>query len=798
MNHGDIEHLFMEHSGIVGYISDMETYDLLYMTSGALKLYCVADTEEYRGEKCYRLLHGLDAPCPFCPNDKMTFDYKYRWNHYNDKIGRWLGSTNQLLMLDGRRCCLQISKDITARKKSEGLSAADNVTMEDVLYHCMNILAEEDNPSVAMKRTLEAIGAYYRSDGVCIFEVNAERGILKKSFECFHSDTVSDIDCYLEMDFDAFSEWLPVLEKGLPVVVESAGEPDFGLHRFLNERNISSFILAPLLKNGQLAGILTVENPHVKTHNMELLQSVPGFILEELQRRYLSEQLDFAESQSDIQHLLDFIRKKLDVDISYVLEALTNGRGLVFTHMSVSDSRYNLVGLEQHPGAEDCNRLASMYDKDGLCDHNPDWADKKSDTSVLHYGVFLDGEYNGAIGVIDYRCPERKWTDTERAIIRKAGQSISGYILNSRLKKVNEELDRSEKTLKQTAAVLRQERQMYRDALLHDCDYAYIVNVSKNKIEDVYKGGFLEKYSFSVDRPYDEAMSLVVEKMKPVILHGIDEFHLTSHYIKAYEQGKRMVEVEYYVPDSGAYKRKSLFFSKDEFETLYVFVVTHDITARRCEELETEKSLTQLAEVAKEVGRGNLDVVIDLGAPGLVGVLADVLNQTIVHLKQSMDKLNQQATQDPMTGVKNKRVWQDAERRLDAEIGAGTAAFAVVVCDVNNLKRVNDSMGHEAGDRLILRASRHICRTFVHSPVYRIGGDEFTVILEGTDLADCERLLTSFYADMPQARENPGEAPVSIALGISHYVQGDTAFSDVFHRADEAMYLKKSVMKAGR
>lgn len=358
------------------------------------------------------------------------------------------------------------------------------------------------------------------------------------------------------------------------------------------------------------------------------------------------------------------------------------------------------------------------------------------------------------------------------------------------------QLEESRKQMEKAAAMLRLERQMYRDALVHDCDYAYIVNVNENRIRDVYKSGFLEKYDFEMNAPYDETMSRVVEAMKPVILHGMSQFHLTAHYIAAYEQGKRMVEVEYYIPDSDLYKRKSLFLSKDEFGVMYVFVVTHDITAARREELETERSLTQLAEVAKKVGSGNLDVEIEAGAPGLVGVLADVLRQTITHLKQSIDQLNQQATQDPLTGVKNKRAWQDKERQMNEQIHEGKAEFAIVVCDINGLKQVNDTIGHEAGDSLIIRASRHICKTFLNSPVYRIGGDEFTVILEGKDLADWENLQNIFYLRMEaMARENQGEPPVSIALGISHYQPKDTSFAEIFRRADDSMYKNKMVMK---
>jgi len=254
------------------------------------------------------------------------------------------------------------------------------------------------------------------------------------------------------------------------------------------------------------------------------------------------------------------------------------------------------------------------------------------------------------------------------------------------------------------------------------------------------------------------------------------------------------VDAEYYVPGADVYKRNSIFLSKDESGTMYAFVVAHDITAEQREELETDRSLTQLAEAAKEVGTGNLNVEIDVNAPGLVGVLAEVLKQTILQLRWSMDRLSMQATQDAMTGVKNKRAWQNARKRLDEELAAGTANFAIAVCDVNGLKHINDTAGHEAGDDLIIRACRLICNTFKHSPVYRVGGDEFVVLLEKSDLQNQEALLREFYSGM-EAAGGPEGPLISIALGLAHCEPGDVSASDVFHRADEAMYQNKAEMK---
>ena len=80
-------------------------------------------------------------------------------------------------------------------------------------------------------------------------------------------------------------------------------------------------------------------------------------------------------------------------------------------------------------------------------------------------------------------------------------------------------------------------------------------------------------------------------------------------------------------------------------------------------------------------------------------------------------------------------------------------ARIVAVCDVNSLKAVNDTLGHKAGDEIIRRACSLICNTFKHSPVYRIGGDEFAVILSGRDYERRQELLSEMEENEPYPAE---------------------------------------------
>ena len=152
------------------------------------------------------------------------------------------------------------------------------------------------------------------------------------------------------------------------------------------------------------------------------------------------------------------------------------------------------------------------------------------------------------------------------------------------------------------------------------------------------------------------------------------------------------------------------------------------------------------------------------------------------------------ANTDPLTGVKSKHAYVTKETELNNQLEDGNLGeLAVVVCDVNGLKQVNDTLGHKAGDDYIRSASELICEYFKHSPVYRIGGDEFVVILEGKDFANRASIMANLNAAVEQNRD---EGKVVIAAGLSDIQpQVDREVHAIFERADALMYARKIQLK---
>ena len=154
-----------------------------------------------------------------------------------------------------------------------------------------------------------------------------------------------------------------------------------------------------------------------------------------------------------------------------------------------------------------------------------------------------------------------------------------------------------------------------------------------------------------------------------------------------------------------------------------------------------------------------------------------------------------QVSYDPLTGAMSKHAYVDAEAIVDERINKGMMEdFAMVVFDLNSLKDVNDQMGHEAGDQYIIESVRLIEDYFKDIPVYRVGGDEFTIILTGNDYKNRNQLLDDFNRRIDQNKKN--NSIILVAAGLADYIRDkDTTIIQIFTRADREMYARKHFLK---
>ena len=167
-----------------------------------------------------------------------------------------------------------------------------------------------------------------------------------------------------------------------------------------------------------------------------------------------------------------------------------------------------------------------------------------------------------------------------------------------------------------------------------------------------------------------------------------------------------------------------------------------------------------------------------------------------------VDALNKRVFIDALTSVRNKGAFNDCVQELQDRLDQDASMrFAIGVFDCDELKKINDEHGHDKGDLYLKTASRLICEVFRNSPVFRVGGDEFAVVLQEDDFVRREELIVAFeqrQKEICAAAQNAWEE-VRVALGVAVYdPQNDQSVNDTARRADKIMYENKRIGREKR
>ena len=256
---------------------------------------------------------------------------------------------------------------------------------------------------------------------------------------------------------------------------------------------------------------------------------------------------------------------------------------------------------------------------------------------------------------------------------------------------------------------------------------------------------------------------------------------------------------EEYIPDLLAGKEVPALISNDTYGYLLTIYTPIRDSSGQCRcyvgvDYSMDLLTDYVMEIVKKIMIIFAGVVIVIAAVSVI-----VTNRRIV---EPFNKLEKEAYRDTLTGLLNRTAYFRYAQQLDEQAAAGTAAFSLVMIDVNFLKRVNDTYGHEKGNTYLKSAADLIRSVFGSEQLYRIGGDEFVAVLEGSARNRAEDLIRTFREKVREKQEDETLQPwekVSAAIGMAAYEKGkDQSSDDVLKRADQAMYAAKTAMKAER
>lgn len=202
----------------------------------------------------------------------------------------------------------------------------------------------------------------------------------------------------------------------------------------------------------------------------------------------------------------------------------------------------------------------------------------------------------------------------------------------------------------------------------------------------------------------------------------------------------------------------------------------------------------------------NAGIDASMAKPLVVGELTRILISCMhngsIQLQKQLESTLKIANTDSLTKVKSVAAYTDIVATLNNEINnKEKPEFAIIMCDVNDLKEANDRFGHEVGNLYLKNCCKLLCSVFSHSPVYRVGGDEFIVVVQGTDYIERRQKFQKLQEENTRSEKivEYMDGKASIAFGMADFDPvTDMEVSDVQSRADASMYLDKKMKKDGK
>lgn len=276
---------FYEELREIVYVSDVESYDLVYMNRWARELYGFESAEEVKGRKCYEVVSGSSAPCATCNCRKLKEGIWTEDVKYHPVLRKRLSLKDTLVKDGGRNCRFELAVELGDREQNNTAYEANEVMVNEGL----RISLAAHTPEKSIAALLEYLGQSLGSERAYIFE-ETDGNTFDNTYEWCASGVVPQKDNLQGVPYEVVSLWYQKFYKGENIIIknlESVRESDGAVYECLLLQKIHSLVVSPLVSEGKIVGFYGVDNPPEKSleHIMTLLQILGHFIVALFHRR---------------------------------------------------------------------------------------------------------------------------------------------------------------------------------------------------------------------------------------------------------------------------------------------------------------------------------------------------------------------------------------------------------------------------------------------------------------------------------------------------------------------------------
>ncbi len=275
------------------YICDPLTYEMKYANKFIREQLALKD--DYIGQKCYKVLQGLEEPCPFCTNKYLRFDQSYTWEHKNNLIGRQFSIKDKLIMWQGSPVRFEYAVDIT-EKENTAQHIKDKWDSGHRLISCIWKMIEEPDLQKALQIMVRTAANVYKGDRAYIFGYDDSK--CKASFmeEWCREGIRRRKDMQTDSMFSS-TFWAEHLKKDEMIYVDDIEEikiPNVDEYKWMSRYKVHSFGAVSYSTDEQASGFIVVENPSRSISDLTFLKALSHFTGIIIQTNKMIEELKYA------------------------------------------------------------------------------------------------------------------------------------------------------------------------------------------------------------------------------------------------------------------------------------------------------------------------------------------------------------------------------------------------------------------------------------------------------------------------------------------------------------------------
>ena len=290
-----IAETLMDENDSILYVTSMGNYELQYLNAQGKKILGLpADDQSYIGQKCYKLLQGLDSPCSFCKNSYLNRQSFYSWDHYNEKLQTHFWIKDKIITIDDTDYHFEIV--IPANDKIEKqLEIERELEKERTLLQCVKSLESSLETQEAVDTLLEIVTRYFNGDRAYLFEIDYEKRVTNNTYEWAAEGISKEIEMLQDIPLYVIDSWIHTFKERGSFYISDLDENvdrDSEAYSILDMQGIRSLIAVPLLKKDDIVGFFGVDNPRKNYQDISLLSSITYFIQNALDKRKNKELLE--------------------------------------------------------------------------------------------------------------------------------------------------------------------------------------------------------------------------------------------------------------------------------------------------------------------------------------------------------------------------------------------------------------------------------------------------------------------------------------------------------------------------